>query len=68
MSFCMILYVVWKLNGSIRKIVFRHKNNGLRMCRRNPVAIDCFVSLGWCILEKLEKGHSSHFHELFLMD
>ena len=49
------------------KIVFRHQNNGLRMGRSNHIAIDCFVSLDWCFLEKLEKGHSSQFYELFLM-
>ena len=62
------LYVFWELNESLRKIVFRHKKNGLCMRRSNPIVIDCYMSLDWCILEVQQKGHSSQFHELFLME
>ena len=57
----------WELNDSLQKVVFRHKNNGLRMRRGNAVAFDCFVSLDLGIPEKPGEGLSSQFHELFLM-
>ena len=45
MSYYMILCVSWELNESFRKIVLRHKNNGIHMRRSNPITVDCFVSL-----------------------
>ena len=53
-------------NMELKKLL--HKSNRLCMCRINPIIIHCFVSaLDWCIPEKIEKGHSSQFCELFLM-
>ena len=61
----MILYVSWELNESLQKLMFRHENNGLHMLRSNPVAVDCFVSFDWSILEKLEKSTPLSFMSSF---
>ena len=38
MSYCVILYVSWEFNETLRKIVFRHKE------KRTAQSIDCFVT------------------------
>ena len=37
------------------------------MRRRNPVLIDCLVSLQRCICEKPENGHSSQLHDPIIL-